>query len=127
MKYVFILLTCCLSSSIVCAQDSTVYYQENAISFNNEYIFYSDNTFKHYYYTDDGQVWYGKGAYFDRRKSRILKFEEPDSTFSPEQVKVHYESGFKRKLKWKSTILLSEDYYNTTNKGQITLVEFNEE
>lgn len=79
------------------AQDSTVYVQKDAAMFSNTYIFFSDGTFKHYYTTDDVQLWYGEGDYSDNGKHRTLYFRDADATLNDyEGWTIHYETHFQR-------------------------------
>jgi hypothetical protein len=92
----FILSLFCFLSK---AQDSTIYYQKDAAMFSNKYIFYSDGTFKHFYTTDDVQLWYGHGEYFDKGKYRTLYFKDADTKMNMyEGWLIHYETNFQRVL-----------------------------
>lgn len=96
-------VTLTLILSLICvlsrAQDSSIYSQKDAAMFSNKYIFFSDGDFKHYYTTDDGQLWYGQGEYFDKGKYRTLYFRDADSTMNNyEGWLIHYETNFQRVL-----------------------------
>ena len=106
-------------SAQIDAQDSTVVHQKYAAMFSNRYIFYSNNSFKHYFETDDLQTWYGIGNYKDAAGYRILKFGEADSSVKQEFGVVHYESNFKRKLKISGKKIKSKDYYHTVRRGHV--------
>ncbi|GAA4314525.1 hypothetical protein GCM10023183_34750 [Nibribacter koreensis] len=91
--------------------------------FSNKYVFYENGTFKHYYSTDDGQLWYGVGKYFDKGRERTLKFGEADTNFKLEYGLVHYETGIERIMIKKRRTFISTDYHNTTTKEKVTFVE----
>lgn len=111
-----------LISFISKAQDSTVYIQIDASMFNNYYVFYSNGTFKHFYTSDDGQVWYGKGKYFDNGKYRTLHFKEADTTMNEyEGLKVHHETNFQRVLIKKGYGFKSYEKNSNTGKPGIKL------
>ena len=108
------LLNCCCLT----AQDSVVVYQEKANLFSNNYVFFPNKTFKHYFVTDDLQVWYGTGTYTDNRKIRTLRFGTPDSTYKT-ILQVHYESNFERELKISGEKFISKDFYHTSKRKQV--------
>ncbi|MEM9051349.1 MAG: hypothetical protein AAGC47_04780 [Bacteroidota bacterium] len=92
-----------MTSFVSKAQDSTLFIQSDAAMFSNEYVFYSDGTFKHFYTTDDGQVWYGTGNYFEKGKYRTLCFKAADTAMNQYNGWIiHYETNFQRVLvkKW---------------------------
>lgn len=101
------------------AQDSLVVYQKNASMFTNQYVFFKDATFKHYFFTDDGQVWYGKGNFIDKGNKRILKFGNPDLNYKLEFGTIHYEANFEREIKKSGARFKSKDYYNTSRKNNV--------
>lgn len=86
--------------------------------FSNKYVFYSNGIFKHYFQTDDAQIWYGTGIYKDRRK-RILKFNDPDLNFKREYFRIHYEANFELVLKRTKKGFKSKDYYNTSKQKTV--------
>ena len=124
MKRVLKLLTLvqifCSSSY---GQDSIVVFQKNESLFSNEYIFYSNGTFKHYYETDDFQTWYGKGKFKDKGRKRILTFGDPDLSYKKDYGKLHYESNFERTLKIRRRQFISRDYYFNSRKRNVIFVE----
>ncbi|WP_163417369.1 hypothetical protein [Flagellimonas sp. HSM57] len=200
------------------AQDTLVFSQENSLMFSNKYYLYpKSKTFEHKFKTDDGQIWYGKGAYkidggklflsfgdsekeikienritkiYDQSKktdtlivkfndlkqnqiSGYIKFKEeyfyvdfdngtikiPKSKFKKvddptvetfiqgslvnieltklaelKYLKIttsdiysyyHFESNFKRILKFSNNEIISADFYNTTNKRKVKFVAEN--
>jgi hypothetical protein len=115
MKVLFLLLFYIVCTSLS-AQDSVKVYQKNAALFSNYYVFYPDETFKHYFVTDDGGIWYGVGTYSDKCKRRILRFENPDFKNPPQPFGILYESNFVRTLRISGKRFLSKDYYGTTRK-----------
>ena len=119
MKYAFFLL---IFASQLYAQDSLVVKQRNSVMFSNYYVFYNDGTFKHYYQTDDLQIWYGIGNFQDQGRKRILKFKNPDMNFRREFILVHYEANFERTLLRKRNSFKSADFYNTT-KNKFVIFE----
>jgi len=119
MKNILTLLFICISAHFTAAQDSLVVSQKNAAMFSNTYIFYSNGTFKHFFFTDDFQVWYGRGEYQDRGKTRILRFDKADENYKPAFISVHYEANFVRKLRIKKGGFKSRDYYGTTRRKNV--------
>ena len=105
------------------AQDSIVFSQSNSVMFGNRYVFFSNNTFKHYYQTDDGQYWYGIGEYQDKGCKRILKFKDVDLKYKKDFGWIHYESNFERILLKRGKIYKSIDYYYTSRKKYVKLKE----
>lgn len=99
----------------VFAQDSIVSEQSKSVMFSNWYVFYPDSTFKHYFKTDDGQLWYGVGIFEDHGRKRVLKFKDPDLNFKW-IVRAHYESNFERILIHRKSGFKSKDYYNTSRR-----------
>lgn len=103
-------------------KDSIIVYEKGGGKWSNSYIFYCDGVFKHFFATDDGQVWYGKGIYKDSKFRRTLIFKEADSTSELESMfRVHYEVNFERKLRIKGRKFKSRDYYGTTRKRFVWL------
>jgi|GEM_PF-3824543 len=107
-----------LSFTRLCAQDSMILRQSNAAMFSNVYVFYSNGTFKHYYKTDDLQIWYGCGTYKDRFGTRILLFGDADSTYKTRCL-LHYEVNFRRKLRKRGNTYSSRDFYHTSRKRRV--------
>jgi hypothetical protein len=96
MKQIVIIILI-LISSVCNAQDSTSYQQKDANMYSNKYVFFSNGTFKHFYITDDGQVWYGYGKYFDKGKYRTLYFKDADTSMNEYAgLMIHYETNFQR-------------------------------
>ena len=91
--------------------------------FSNRYVFFEDGTFKHYYFTDDLQEWYGKGKFIDKGNKRTLYFLEADSTYKLGYGKPHYETNFTRTLKIRGKKFKSKDFYNTTRKKYVVFEE----
>jgi hypothetical protein len=113
----FLLILFVLASNLVSAQDSVVVSQRESIMFSNKYVFYKNGIFKHYFHTDDLQLWYGKGTYKDKGKTRYLNFGGKDLSFERAGgFSTKHEVNFTRKLKKRNEYFLSKDYYNTTNK-----------
>lgn len=104
------------------AQDSTIVYQENARMFSNKYIFYSNGKFRHFFLTDDGQVWYGVGTYKDQNENRILRFSDADTSYKF-AFRIRYESNFLRTLKIQGKSFRSEDFYGTTGGNEVVFSE----
>ncbi|UII77849.1 hypothetical protein LV716_08775 [Flagellimonas sp. HMM57] len=218
MKKSFLLFIFVLIISQLSAQDTLVFSQENSLMFSNKYYLYpKSKTFEHKFKTDDGQIWYGKGAYkidggklflsfgdsekeikienritkiYDQSKktdtlivkfndlkqnqiSGYIKFKEeyfyvdfdngtikiPKSKFKKvddptvetfiqgslvnieltklaelKYLKIttsdiysyyHFESNFKRILKFSNNEIISADFYNTTNKRKVKFVAEN--
>lgn len=101
------------------AQDSVEVYQEKARLFSNYYVFLPNNTFRHYFWTDDGQEWYGTGTFKDKGKKRLLRFGDPDTRYKT-VWQVHYESNFQRVLKKMTDYKFkSKDFYATTRKRRV--------
>ena len=122
MKRILLLLNLVLICFLTKAQDSTIYSQQDAAMFSNKYVFYSDGTFKHFYTTDDGQVWYGKGNYFDKGKYRTLYFHHADTTMnSYESWMIHYETNFQRVLVRKFYGFKSFENNSNTGKPRVKL------
>jgi hypothetical protein len=96
-------------------KDSVRVYQRYEAMFSNHYIFYENGDFKHFFVTDDGQVWYGKGIYKDFMFRRTLIFKQADSSYRT-TMKIHYEVNFERKLRIKGKKFKSRDYYGTSRK-----------
>lgn len=115
----YFLLTLLLNTVIIYSQDSIIYSQKTAVMFSNEYVFFNNGRFKHYYKTDDGQIWYGTGTFIDKGRKRILKFEDPDLNYKIEFGKLHHESNFKRILIRRGNKYKSQDYYYTTRKKYV--------
>ncbi len=115
---ILLALNCCY----VAAQDSVVVYQEKANLFSNSYVFFQNKTFKHYFVTDDLQIWYGTGTYTDNRKMRTLRFGAPDSTYST-SLQVHYESNFERELRMSGENFISKDFYHTSKRKQVVFTK----
>jgi len=105
------------------AQDSIVYHQSKLNMFSNKYVFFSNGTFKHYYQTDDGQLWYGFGEFEDKGRIRILKFKDPDLTMKIDYMRIHYEANFNRKLVKRANKFKSKDFYNTTRNKSVFFEE----
>ncbi len=122
-KCLFLVFPFLFLSSKAIAQDSLVYSQKDAQLFSNSYTFFPDGTFKHFYLTDDGQVWYGKGNYFDDGKYRTLYFREADTTMKRyEGWKVYYETNFQRVLVRKKKGYKSYERNGNTGKPGVELV-----
>lgn len=122
MKKILLILTLSLICTLSKAQDSTIYSQKDAILFSNKYIFYSDGTFKHFHATDDGQVWYGHGEYFDKDQYRTLYFRGADTTMNKyEGLIVHYETHFQRVLVKKTYGYKSFERNSNTGKPGVKL------
>lgn len=65
-----------LASQFVSAQTDTVRLrQRKSRLFSNHYYFYPNQTFDHYFSTDDGQEWHGAGHYIVKRNRYTLYFE----------------------------------------------------
>ena len=119
-----------MSLSLLCrickAQDSTIYNQKDASMFSNKYVFYSNGTFKHFYLTDDGHVWYGQGNYLDEHKYRTLYFRDADTTMkSYEGWLIHYETNFQRVLVKKTYGFKSFERNSNTGKPSVKLKMIN--
>lgn len=98
-------------------------FQTKSSLFTNKYVFYSYGTFKHFYRTDDGQLWYGQGTYTDKGKKRVLRFGDADFMVNDKYLVVHYEAGFERTLKRSGNRYLSKDYYHTTKDKTVVFAE----
>lgn len=101
------------------SQDSIVYTQKNSVMFSNRYVFFKDGTFKHYFHTDDGRVWYGVGKFTDKGRKRILKFEDADLSYTKDIELTHFESNFQRILLKRGKEFKSVDYYYTSRKKYV--------
>jgi len=122
MKILFTTMILSMISFISKAQDSNVFMQRDASMFSNHYEFYSNGTFKHFYSTDDFQVWYGAGNYFDNGKYRTLYFKEADTTMNEYQGwKIYYETNFQRVLIKKGCGFKSFEKNSNTGKPGIKL------
>ena len=108
---------------ITYSQDSIVFSQSNSVLFGNRYVFFSNNTFKHYYQTDDGQYWYGVGEYTDKGCKRILRFKDADLKYKIDFGWLHYESNFQRILLKRGKKYKSMDYYYTSRKKYVKFQE----
>lgn len=104
------------------AQDSIVVFQEKAAMFSNEYVFYNNYSFKHYFITDDGQIRYGVGTYKDLGCTRTLYFGEKDNNFNP-RLHTIYETNFKRRLHKRGKKFVSKDYYGTSRKLKVSFYQ----
>lgn len=105
------------------SQDSIIFTQSKSRMFSNQYVFFKDGTFKHYYQTDDGQFWYGKGTFTDKRNKRILKFGDVDLSYKQNFVLIHYEANFQRILYKRGKEYKSIDYYYTSKKKYVRFKE----
>jgi hypothetical protein len=101
------------------AQDSIVVFQKKAALFSNKYVFYTNQTFKHYFITDDGQIRYGVGTYKDFGCTRTLYFGEKDYSFNQGMFTI-YETNFKRRLHKRGKKFVSKDYYGTSRKLKVS-------
>lgn len=101
------------------SQDSIVFSQSSARLFNNQYVFFKDGTFKHYFQTDDGQLWYGVGEFTDKGQKRILRFKDADLSYKKTFGSIHYESNFQRTLIKCGKEYKSLDYYYTSRKKYV--------
>ena len=122
MKTKHFLFLILLSYCYTYSQDSIVYSQSKSVMFSNKYVFFKNGTFKHYFQTDDGQIWYGIGTFIDKGRKRTLKFEDADLNYKREFGLVHYESNFKRVLIRCGKQYKSEDYYCTTRKKNVRFI-----
>jgi hypothetical protein len=122
MKYILIIASYISLPTMALSQDSLLVYQKEATFFSNKYIFYTDGTFKHYFFTDDLQVWFGKGKYTDKGKIRTLKFGDPEMKNELNGWIIHYEANFTRKLKISGNMFISLDYYHSTRKKYVSFV-----
>lgn len=113
------------NSNRAIGQDSTVVFQEKTSLFSNQYIFFSNGTFKHFFYTDDGQVWYGAGTYKDQSRNRVLQFADADTTFESGSLLIRHESNFNRILKKRGKKFRSDDFYHTTRKRKVIFSQKN--
>ena len=103
-------------------KDSIVFHQSNARLFHNQYVFFKDGTFKHYFQTDDGQFWYGVGEFTDKGRKRILRFRDVDLNYKINFGLIHYESNFQRTLIKCGKEFKSLDYYHTSRKKHVRFV-----
>lgn len=103
-------------------KDSIVFHQSNARLFNNQYVFFKDGTFKHYFQTDDGQFWYGVGEFTDKGRKRILQFKDADLNYKKSWGLIHYESNFQRTLIKSRKEFKSLDYYFTSRKKYVRFI-----
>lgn len=123
MKQIAIIILM-LICSICKAQDSTSYYQKDAVLFSNKYTFFSDGTFKHFFMTDDLQVWYGSGKYVDKGKYRTLYFKDADTTmYEYKEWILNYETNFQRVLVKKQFGFKSFEKNLNTGKPRVKLKE----
>lgn len=113
----FAILTLVLQNTY--SQDSITYTQSNSKMFSNNYVFFKNGTFKHYYETDDGQYWYGIGTYTDKGRKRILEFGDVDLNFKKDFGLIHYETNFQRILHKSGNEYKSIDYYHTSRKKYV--------
>lgn len=69
-------------------QDTVVYCQKSAFMFSDCYTFYKEDVgdkngnFIHEISTDDGQTWFGKGSFLERKKKFVLKYNPHYDTLS---------------------------------------------
>lgn len=105
------------------SQDSITFTQSKSRMFNNQYVFFKDGTFKHYYQTDDGQFWYGKGTFTDKGHKRILKFGDVDLSYKQNFGLIRYEANFQRILYKRGKEYKSIDYYHTSKKKYVRFKE----
>lgn len=108
-----------LTISKLYAQDSLVYTQSNSVMFSNRYVFFNDGTFKHYFHTDDGRVWYGVGKFTDKGRKRTLNFKDADLTFNKYIELTRFECNFQRILLKRGKTYKSLDYYYTSRKKHV--------
>jgi hypothetical protein len=90
--------------------------------FTNEYVFFKDGSFKHYFKTDDGQIWYGVGKYKDIRRTRVLKFDNTDLNLKNNSLFINYEVNFERILKKCKKGFKSYDFYHTSRKKYVHFI-----
>ncbi|KQC30852.1 hypothetical protein AAY42_13860 [Flagellimonas eckloniae] len=122
MKRSLLIISLSLISFTTKAQDSNTYIQNDAAMFSNRYIFNSDGTFKHFFITDDGQVWYGRGNYFNKGKYRTLYFKDADTTMNEYNGwRIHYETNFQRVLVKKGYGFKSFEKNSNTGKPGVRL------
>jgi hypothetical protein len=81
MRILFVI--CFLLPFSLLGQDTALYCQQNASMFSDCYTFYKASptdkcgSFEHIAYTDDGQVWFGKGTFVEHRSRFSLKYAPP--------------------------------------------------
>jgi hypothetical protein len=118
IKIILVLIST-LAIQNIYAQDSIVFTQSNSVMFSNRYVFFNDGTFKHYFHTDDGRVWYGVGKFTDKGRKRTLKFEDADLTFNKNIELTRFESNFQRIILKRGKAYKSIDYYYTSKKKYV--------
>jgi len=111
MKKQFLILTLILISMQLLAQDTLVFSQKNSSMFSNKYYLIPESkVFEHKYNTDDGQLWYGKGAYEIKRNKLFLSFKDSEKA-----------------IKSKNQITKIYDQVNKTDTLVVQIIDTNED